>query len=399
MSDAPPMTNSPTRLRVSTPADRFSRDSIGTSERRGLNLSKCCLWVKGLSLLFLTACTSEQRLVATAAGPAPSPVAAPPPDTVIAPASRRASAPEDEPGDKSTPLLDRTQRGVHGAIGSLARSFDSFFGETDLDAGANVTRGSLSAAGRWDERNGFDERIRLQARIAMPALKERTRLIIGRGDAEEFTDGTVTDDVGTLPARFGDFEDDDWLLGVGYSRNQRLSDGWDFSLGVKVATPLEPYVRATYRWNRTLTDSILWRMRPRLFVQNQRGLGASFNSTVDYALNERWLLRNETTLQAEDEIEGLAWTHRFTGFQSRTDKSGFSYAIFATGETRAEVPLIDYGLEVRFRRRIAREWLFIELFSFVTWPREFDSEERHRNPGLGLELEMQFGDWPGRGRL
>ncbi len=309
-----------------------------------------------------------------------------------------AEQPDEQAQPEEAPLLDRTQQRVHNAISNSALYFDSFFGETDLDEGSNVTRGSLSVAGQWDERDKFDERIRLHARIAMPALKERTRLIFGRGDAEEFVDGTVTDDPSSLPARFRDFEDDDWLLGVGYSRNQRFSQGWDFSLGVKVRTPLEPYARATYRWNRTYGDSLLWRMRPRVFVQNQRGVGGSLNNTVDFAANERWLLRSGTTLQVEDEIEGLAWTQQFAAYQSRSDRTGVSYAVFATGKTGAEVPLIDYGVELRFRRRIAREWLFIELLSFVTWPRELLEEERESNIGLGVEFEMQFGDWPGRTR-
>ncbi len=299
-------------------------------------------------------------------------------------------------GEEQAPVLDRTQQGVENAIGNAASYIDSFFGETDLDEGANVTRGSLSIAGRWDERDGFDERIRLHARVAMPALKERTRLVFGRADAEEFADGTMTDDFDALPARFDDYGDDDWLLGVGYSRNQRFAKGWDFSLGIKLRTPLEPYARATYRWSRTFSDAWLWRVRPRVFVQSQRGAGASLNNTVDHALNDSWLLRSGTTIQAEDDVEGLAWSQQFVGYQSLSNRNAASYAVYAIGETGAEVPVRDYGLEFRFRRRIAREWLFLEFLSYISWPREFAFEQRKRNLGVGLEFDMQFGRWPGR---
>ncbi|MEJ2604725.1 MAG: hypothetical protein P8172_15835 [Gammaproteobacteria bacterium] len=305
--------------------------------------------------------------------------------------SARASEEEEE-----APLLDRAQQRVHGVVSGSAAYFDSFFGETDLDEGSNVSRGSLSVAGQWDERDGFEERVRLHARIAMPALKDRTRITFGRGDAEDFIDGTVMDDVDTLPERFKDFQDDEWLFGVGYSRNQHFARGWDFSLGVKLRTPLEPYARATYRWNRTYDDAWLWRLRPRIFVQSQRGLGASLNNTVDHALNDNWLLRSGTTLQAEDDIEGLRWSQQFTGYQSLSNKTSVSYAVFGTGETGAEVPVRDYGVEVRYRRRIAREWLFVELLSYLSWPREFRFEERQSNLGVGVEFEMQFGRWPGR---
>ena len=52
--------------------------------------------------------------------------------------------------------------------------------------------------------------------------------------------------------------------------------------------------------------------------------------------------------------------------------------------------------EVRFRRRILRDWFFVELSARVGWPREFLIEERETNLGIGIEFEMQFGDWPGR---
>jgi hypothetical protein len=60
------------------------------------------------------------------------------------------------------------------------------------------------------------------------------------------------------------------------------------------------------------------------------------------------------------------------------------------------VELRDYGLELRYRKRIVREWLFMELFTRVSWPHEFLEEVRESNFGVSIEFEMQFGDWPGR---
>jgi len=293
-------------------------------------------------------------------------------------------------------LIDRTRATVHNVISGAAQRFDSFFGATELAEGSNVSRGSLSAGGQYDERNGFRERVRLRARIALPALRERTRLIIGRGNAEDMIDGTSTDAVDTLPSRFDDFEDEDWLIGVGFARDRNFVRGWDFSVGVAMRTPLEPYARATYRWNRSFGDAWQWQVRPRFFVQSQRGAGVSLTNILDFAASKRWMLRSWTILTGEQDIDGVGWTQQFTAYQSVSDKTAMSYSLFGTGETDAEVPVQDYGFELRYRRRIAREWLFIELLAFVAWPREFLDEKRERNPGVGIEFEMQFGDWPGR---
>ena len=157
-----------------------------------------------------------------------------------------------------------------------------------------------------------------------------------------------------------------------------------------------PYVRATYRWNKSWNDAWLWRVSPRVFWQSQRGEGVTLTNILDYAVNERWLARSWTHLVAEEQVEGMGWTQKFTAYQSLSGKDAMAYSILARGQNRADVTLQDYGFELRYRKRISRDWLFVELSTRLTWPREFLDEVREENFGVGIEFEMQFGDWPGR---
>ena len=311
-----------------------------------------------------------------------------------------ADAESGEAGDetKNEPLLDRTQRTVDSMVLGTTQRVDNLFGAAGVEEEASVTRGRLSVGGQWDQRDGIRSRFRLRARYRLPALSSRTALILGRGDAEDLIDGTGDDNVDTLPNRFNDFEDEDWLFGIGYSRDGNLRRGWSFGAGVKMATPVEPYVRATYRWNRTFGEQWLWRVEPRLFVQSQRGAGVSFQNTVDYAAGQDWLLRSWSIGVVEEEVEGLSWTSKLIAYHHLNRKSAFSYAVYGIGETQFEVPIKDYGIELRYRRQIAREWLFIELLGRLNWPREFLEEVRESNFGVGIEFELQFGSWPGRSR-
>jgi hypothetical protein len=294
------------------------------------------------------------------------------------------------------PLVDRTQQSVYEVVNASSMWFDSFFGTPGNDAGQNVRQGSVRLGTQWDERDGVKLRARFKARLPLPAMRERGRLILGRGDADDFVDGTSTGTADSLPNQFNDFEDDDWLLGVGYSKGGSLSRGFDLGVGLKVATPLEPYVRVTYRWNHAFNDAWLWQLRPRVFYQSQRGQGGSLNSILDYAVNSAWLLRSWIILSAEDEIAGMGWENNLIAYQSLTNKTALSYSIYAAGQTEDEVTLHDYGFELRFRRRIAREYLFLELSTGISWPRYLVEERRESNFGFGIEFEMQFGDWPGR---
>ena len=293
-------------------------------------------------------------------------------------------------------IIDGTQRTVHNVVNATVRKVDSFFGQTELDRESRVSRGRISTGAQYDPRDGSKFRLRLKGRFALPAFEHRTRLMVGRGDFDDFIDGSADDNIDKLPNRFNDFEDEDWLIGVGYSRDQKLSRGWDFGVGVNVTFPLAPSIRATYRWNRSYGDDWLWRVSPRFFLQNQRGAGASLTNMLDHVFSETIMGRSYTLLVVEDEVEGVSWTQKFTAYQALSRNKAVSYSVYGTGETRRDVRVTNYGFELRFRRRILREWLFLELFTYVDWPREFPEEKRESNIGVGFEVEMQFGEWPDR---
>lgn len=301
--------------------------------------------------------------------------------------------------EPAEPLLDVTRDRVFKLVNSTSHWFDGFFGSAQLndDQQEDVSRGIVAIGTRIDERDKLETRGRFRAQIPLPALQKRTRLLLGRGDTEDVVDGSETETINTLPEQFSDFTDDDWLLGLGYRENYGMRSGFDFGVGASISSSnIDPYARITYRWNKTYGDNFLWRLRPRVFWQEDRGEGVSLNSIFDYVGSSEWLLRSWVTLITEEEVEGLGWTTDFLGYRSIDDLSAFSYRAFATGETGNAVPLQDFGVEIRYRRRILREWLFLEVSTGYSWPREFLIEHRKSNFGVGIEFEMQFGDWPGR---
>jgi hypothetical protein len=83
-------------------------------------------------------------------------------------------------------------------------------------------------------------------------------------------------------------------------------------------------------------------------------------------------------------------------FHNVDAKNALAYSVFASGETLSDVPLRDYGFEVRYRKRILREWFFVEFLGSLSYPQETLEEQREANIGVGIEFELQFGEWPNR---
>jgi hypothetical protein len=299
-----------------------------------------------------------------------------------------------QPGSITNAWIDRMQRGVYTGVCGSAQWFDGLFGNPRFDQDSDATFGRIGVFETYDRRDKLETRLRLRARYALPALESRLRLTLGRGDEQELVEERPANSENPLPPSFQNVEDDNWLLGLGYSKQNELEDGFDFGVGVRLSSGLDPYVKATYRHNFIFSDATMLRFRETPFWRDSRGIGATTQVALDQLVSPTVLIRwNNTGTFAED-VEGLEWGSSLTAFQSLADRRAMSYTLLVRGETEAEVPVQNYGVELRFRQQVLRRWLFMELSSSLTWPRELLTERREPNPGVGLGFEMYFGPVP-----
>ncbi len=299
-----------------------------------------------------------------------------------------------EPGREGTAVIDQMQRGVYLSICSTALWFDGLFGTRRFDQDSDATFGRVGLYEVWDDRSGFDTRLRLRARFALPMMEERTRLILGRVGEKEVAEDTESQPGGSPPSSFQRVEDDVWLLGLGYSKDNGLKRGFDFGVGIRISTPVDPYTKGSYRRTFIVSDATALRTRETLFWRDSRGFGETTELGVDQLLTPKLLLRWDNTATLAEDVRRLEWTSALTLFQSISSRHGLAYSGFIAGVVNTDVPIRNYGVEVRYRQQFFREWLFIEGRTSLSWPRETLDEERKINPGLGLGFEMYFGPMP-----
>jgi len=131
-------------------------------------------------------------------------------------------------------------------------------------------------------------------------------------------------------------------------------------------------------------------------IIEERTLGATMRFDIDQLLTEHIMLRssNYGNVAQSNDIEGLEWESSLFLFHALSNRKALTYRVMVLGKTQAEEPLANYGFEFRFRRRVYRDWLFLELISSATWPKEFMDESRDLNIGIGAGFEMYFGPVP-----
>jgi hypothetical protein len=293
--------------------------------------------------------------------------------------------------------IDRMHTGLYRAVCLSAARFDGFFGNErygdGYDEDYEKAYGRLAVGTQWDERDHWDPSIRFRVNVPLPQLSERWHAFIGRVDPDDYVSDT-SDDFDALPQQFAGLNDEDSVLvGLGYRQPKRRGGYFDTSVGVDLDWPPEPYVKAGYHLAVPFLDRNLLRFNETVFWRaDDDGFGSTTRVDVERLLNKDLLLRWTGGGTVSQDTEGFDWFSNVTLFQKLGAARAFAYQVGVSGETDREVPIKDYGLRVIFRRKIHREWLFLELRSSVTWPRETLLEPRKPNWGAGVALELQFGE-------
>jgi len=291
--------------------------------------------------------------------------------------------------------LDRAQTRLYEGTCSAAAWFDSFFGTPRHDASNEETYGRLGMSALWDQRDQWDQKVRFRARFALPAMRDKSYFFFGKGDEKELIEESRGPDIDSLPTTFNTQEDDAFLFGLGYGKGG-LDRGVRFQVGAVLGFPVTPFVKLSFLRAWALSEKDLLRVRPMGYWRSDEQLGASLNVDLDHLLADHLMLRfgNWGNVSQSVNIEGMSWGSSLQLFQGFSERRALTYKVLIQGETLAEVGVQNYGFELRYRQRVLRKWLFMEVASSVTWPREFLVEERKVNWGGSIGLEMYFGPVP-----
>lgn len=294
--------------------------------------------------------------------------------------------------------LDSGQVIMYRSVCGAAAWFDGFFGDLRFDRETGNTYGRIGGGAYWDERDGWDEKFRFRARFALPGLRERGAILIGRGDEEQLLEEKSTSRADQLPSasNLASSEDDALFMAFGFRSINTAKRGLDFSAGVKFNAPPEPFVKASYRHIWQISQNNLLHVRPIIYWRDEEGFGSTLTAEIDHIINSAMLLRwrNFGNVSEDEEVEGVDWGSSVILFQALSNRKALTYSVFVRGETKAEITTKNFGLEFRYRQRFLRDWLFIEYIGGVSWPRELLTEKREMNFGGGLLLEAYFGPAP-----
>jgi hypothetical protein len=292
--------------------------------------------------------------------------------------------------NKQDPWLDRVHQDVFNAVWRSAMRMDRMFGGSTDEAAYMETTGSIAPALLYDQFDGFQPRVRFQVDVPLPQINERFHAFIGRVNPDEY----VTErrpGSGAFARQYGGLaEEDETLFGIRY-RDPKDGGHWDADAGLRIRSPLDPFIKGSYRFDKGSSERTLVSFRETVFWQNTEKLGFTSRVDVERILREVYLLRWTTSATISERSDGVKGYMSLIAMRGLPNRRAVAAELFSEGEMDADVPLGNYGLKLAYRRSIMRDWLILETRVSLTYPKDLPTQPRAPIWGVGVGLEMFFG--------
>lgn len=292
--------------------------------------------------------------------------------------------------NKKDPWIDRAHQGVFNAVWRSAMRMDQMFGGSSDEAVYMQTTGSIAPALLYDEFDGFQPRLRFQVDVPLPRINERFHAFIGRVNRDEYVTERRPGSGAFARQYGGPAEEDDTLFGIRY-RDPKDGGHWDADAGLRIRSPLDPFVKGSYRFDKGSSERTLVSFRETAFWQNTEKFGFTSRVDVERILREVYLLRWTTSATISQRSEGVKGYMSLVAMRGLPDRRAIAAELFSEGEHDADVPLGNYGVKLAYRQSVSRDWLVLETRVSLTWPKDLPEQQRHATWGVGVGLEMFFG--------
>ena len=301
--------------------------------------------------------------------------------------------PEQEAPKKPEEVLETTIFDVlHGwtskKLLTTATWLDSFFGDQRYLAEYNQSYIRVRYNVFLEQESPWLHRADLQIRVVLPQLKERTHLEIA-GTPKETTSLNVTQ----APAATDKFENPgDQNVTTAVSQQIKQTDrvhfimraGLQWHKGGPVVI-LGPRFRMLFpldHWNLRFIEEVI--------LRNDNGWTAKTTFDLERPLPHNLFFRATNDWFQADHQGGFIYDFVFNLAQPLSAKKVLEYEWVNIFQTQPVNALTEIDLRLRYRQRIWRDWLYLEVTPQYRFPRDRSFEA---TPGILFRLEAMFGHY------
>ncbi len=260
---------------------------------------------------------------------------------------------------------------------------DKFISDRKLEEDSKNSRLKVIPRVDWRDGEGFEPRLKLKGRLRLPRLQDRVALIFS-SDNEE--DEVASNPIG-LPAASAS-DDRQGVAGFRYYLKETVHFRSSVDAGVRFHPEPDPRVRLRLRAYHDF-EPLTTRFTQSVFWKGDGGFGEKSQFDLETQKRFHYLRRLSTTVLLAEDSDGVEASETLSLYKYLSGRRVIGVELGVSGvldPARVE----NYQFSLVHRKRIHRDWMFLELQPGVEFPRERAFEA---TAFMEIRLEIIFGDW------
>ncbi len=277
---------------------------------------------------------------------------------------------------------------ISGWVDASSRNLDSYFGTDEFLDVENRSYLRISQELEWMDSEDLDHSIGSRFKVDMPTTRKRLKLVFESNPEETQPD----ENAGNRRAvnRNLDEAKETTVVGLERTSDTDPKKAWRTRIngGLKVRTPLDPYLRTTMRRRWEQKDGPWY-----LETYNR----ASWFKSEGYSVRTRWdlsrslsetsVVRFVSQLKWQEEKDMMQFNQRVELSKVLDDRTVIRWAAIAEIESSHKPHVEDYYLQANLRRDIHDEVLYLDVVPELHFAEEDDYDPRW---AIILRLEFYF---------
>ncbi|MCG8313097.1 MAG: hypothetical protein MI976_07765 [Pseudomonadales bacterium] len=254
-------------------------------------------------------------------------------------------------------------------IDQMAVGIDRFSVGDDALEEENKTYARIRTSAQFIEGDGFGTVGEVKLRLSLPATQRKLHLVI-ESDADD--DDSL--EAKNRPSAVSEDSTDEDRFQAALQFFTREMSRWKTKaqLGIRAATPINPFVRhsASRRWD--LSESWSSQFRQELAYYTQDGYRANEEIRFERRINDDWFYRMKTQIEWREEIDSLRTLQSFTFYNRIDDKRGVEYQLGILPQSLHHTVVETAYISIDYRQLLYEDWLYLDLIPELEFPREDD---------------------------
>jgi hypothetical protein len=336
--------------------------------------------------------TEAEPVKNTAPELAPASISDPEPEVESAPLPLEKTVPEvvKTPEPSVLAVIDNERDYLSEQIVTYTKSIDRFFGDDRYFQENNNSVIQLDMDQSLGAGGARSFVFSGKAKLDFPAATRRFQFVL-ESDANKKAAGDGKTDQPAIPQQAATAATaDKYAASLRYEKSEESR--WHFSTegGANVQFPIDPFLRARGSYAIPLGE---WRLKvaETLFWFNSTGLAETTQIDMEHVLSEPVLFRATSTATCHETTQICELSQAFTVFHTLNERTALLYQASILGLNKPQLEETAYVLLTRYRYRMHREWVFLEVSPQLIFPR---TDDFRLNALLLLRLEFLLGGKP-----